>query len=119
MRERGFLTNLREHAKAYRTDNGDIGIKEMAEKVGLTYTPYKDFEDGRSVPREDALEKIIGLVLPRSKWGILADRLRNIADVLSSTDIPEDVKHEEYIRFIGSVNAFDRIIHDAPPRDAV
>lgn len=118
MRERAFFKDLREHAKRYRLEN-DIGLKEMAEKIGLTTSPYRDFEKGKGLPREESLERLISLVLPRSEWGIHADRLRNIADILSQPEFPEEVKREQYIGFLRSNFTDEKIagiIHGDTPK---
>jgi len=107
IKSRSFFDDLRVSLKTYRVAT-DTTQADVAELVGVSRAQISNFENGTSLPREDALEKILEIV--RSPTTMLANEVRGLSEMLLSTTIPDDVK---VANFLSSIKDLEMLAHRA------
>lgn len=90
-KSRSFFKDLRISSERFRSENG-LSQTELAAKLGVSGSALSNFEAGKSLLREPALEKLIELV--GSKRAIAARDLRVLADIIDATDVSQNLKQE-------------------------
>jgi len=86
---RPFFGDLREALRVYRSNTG-LTQRDVAKAIGISGPQVSNFENGTSLPREDALEKLIALV--RSPKVIAANELRNVSELLFASSFGDETK---------------------------
>ena len=97
---RSFVADLRTALVKYRADAG-MNQQEIADHLGVSRSAISNFELGLSTLREDAMVRLYRLL--RSPLLVIADRLRNLADLLVCPDFDDQTKLHELTAFAKSL----------------
>ena len=94
-----FFDNLRDRCRVFREKRG-LSQDQLGSDIGCSRAAISNFESGKSLLGEDALNKLIAILLGSASG--IANRLRITVDALENPAIPEEVKKEELKKLIAS-----------------